>query len=45
MENKFKDVYIGRIIQQKVDEHGLSYAENIHLVEQLNEEYGYWEVE
>ena len=27
MENKFKDIYIGKIIQQKVDERGISYAE------------------
>ena len=27
MENSFKDIYIGKIIQQKVDERGLSYAE------------------
>lgn len=27
MEYRFKDIYIGRIIRQKVDESGLSYAE------------------
>lgn len=27
MVHRFKDVYIGRIIQQKVDERGMSYAE------------------
>ncbi|MBP3669331.1 MAG: helix-turn-helix transcriptional regulator [Bacteroides sp.] len=27
MENNFKDIYIGKIIQQKVDERGLSYTE------------------
>ncbi len=27
MDSKFKDIYIGRIIQQKVDERGMSYAE------------------
>lgn len=25
MESKYKDVYIGKIIQQKVDERGISY--------------------
>ncbi len=27
VDSKFKDIYIGRIIQQKVDERGMSYAE------------------
>ncbi|WP_278717716.1 helix-turn-helix transcriptional regulator [Bacteroides caecimuris] len=27
MESKFKDIYIGKLIQQKVDERGISYAE------------------
>ena len=27
MEAKFKDIYLGKIIQQKVDERGISYAE------------------
>lgn len=27
VETKFKDIYIGKLIQQKVDEHGISYAE------------------
>ena len=27
MESKFKDIYIGKIIQQKVDERHISYAE------------------
>lgn len=27
MESKYKDVYIGKIIQEKVDERGISYAE------------------
>lgn len=27
VETKFKEIYIGKIIQQKVDERGLSYAE------------------
>ncbi len=27
METNFKDIYIGKIIQQKVDERGISYAE------------------
>lgn len=27
VETKFKDIYIGKLIQQKVDERGISYAE------------------
>ncbi|ANU56384.1 hypothetical protein ADH74_19255 [Bacteroides caecimuris] len=27
VESKFKDIYIGKLIQQKVDERGISYAE------------------
>lgn len=27
VESRFKDIYIGKLIQQKVDERGISYAE------------------
>ena len=27
MENKYKNIYIGKLIQEKVDERGISYAE------------------
>lgn len=32
MESNFKDIYIGRIIQQKVDERHISYAEFARMI-------------